>query len=192
MMGQNFQALLSFGAPDAKDMRQMTSAMTHQAELAPIAACTISRDVQNFDLLIEDMEMILGESWGDLGFNEALAFLSQPDAASLEFVAIAIDAEDEAEIGRLGAIIAGAKQKGIKVVLIAEDVTPAALHQLLRNGADEFVPYPLPEGELASAVERMRAKAAAPAASAEAEGKVKLKGGGDGVLIAGDCAEFCA
>ena len=40
----------------------------------PILACTISRDVQNFDLLIEDMEASMGESWGDLGFAEALAF----------------------------------------------------------------------------------------------------------------------
>lgn len=159
----------------------MTSATPPQAELAPIVACTISRDVQNFDLLIEDMETILGESWGDLGFDEALAFLTQPDASSLEFVAMAIDAEDEADVGRLGAIIAGAKERKIKVVLIAEDVTPAALHQLLRTGADEFVPYPLPEGELAAAVERMRTP---DPVAAPVEAKVKLKGGGDGVLIA--------
>ena len=43
-----------------------------------ILACTVSRDVQNFDLLIEDMESALGESWGDLGFAEALAFCCQP------------------------------------------------------------------------------------------------------------------
>lgn len=160
----------------------MTSATPPQAEAAPIVACTISRDVQNFDLLIEDMESILGESWGDLGFEEATAFLTQPDAEHLEFVAMAIDSEDEADVGRLGAIITRAKQRGVKVVLIAEDVTPAALHQLLRLGADEFVPYPLPEGELAAAVERMRAPPPTPTAAGDAP--VKLKGGGDGVLIA--------
>jgi pilus assembly protein CpaE len=160
--------------------------MTKQPDLreepAPIVACTISRDVQNFDLLIEDMETILGESWGDLGFNEALPFLRQPDAAQLKFVAMAIDGEDEPGLAQLGGIIEGAKAHGVKVILIAEDVTPAALHQLLRQGADEFVPYPLPEGELASAVERLRRKPEPTAAPAE-EG-VKLKGGGDGVLIA--------
>ncbi len=41
----------------------------------------------------------------------------------------------------LGEIIEAAKDKGIKVILIAEDVSPAALHQLLRHGADEFIPY---------------------------------------------------
>jgi len=132
----------------------MTSA-TPQDENTAIQACTISRDVQNFDLLIEDMEAALGERWGDLGFAEALAFFSQPEAESLQFVALALDGEDEDNLTLMGEIITQAKEKGIKVVLIAEDVTPASLHQLLRKGADEFVPYPLPENELQEAIDRM-------------------------------------
>ncbi|MGI9369194.1 MAG: AAA family ATPase [Ruegeria sp.] len=132
----------------------MTSA-TPQDEKNSILACTISRDVQNFDLLIEDMEAVLGENWGDLGFAEALAFFSQPEADSLQFVAVAIDGEDEDNLTMMCEIISQAKAKGVKVVLIAEDVTPASLHQLLRKGADEFVPYPLPENELQEAIERM-------------------------------------
>ncbi|MBQ0750891.1 MAG: AAA family ATPase [Roseovarius sp.] len=134
----------------------MTSSVAKQSDPNPIVACTISRDVQNFDLLIEDMEAALGESWGDLGFAEALAFFNQPEANSLEFVAVAIDEADEDDLVMLGEIISLANKKGIKVILIAEDVSPAALHQLLRQGADEFVPYPLPEGELQAAIERLR------------------------------------
>ncbi|WP_223421791.1 AAA family ATPase [Tateyamaria pelophila] len=133
------------------------SSVMPQPETAPIVACTISRDVQNFDLLIEDMEQSLGEAWGDLGFAEALAFFNQPDAQAMEFVALAIDEEDEDNLGLLGEIITQAKAHDINVILIAEDVTPASLHQLLRQGADEFVPYPLPEGELQQAVDRLRA-----------------------------------
>jgi len=66
-----------------------------QHETAPILACTISRDVQKFDLLIEDMESVMGEAWGDLGFAEAVAFFGQAEAATLEFVALAIDSQDE-------------------------------------------------------------------------------------------------
>ena len=121
----------------------MSSTMP-QPESSAIVACTVSRDVQNFDLLIEDMETALGENWGDLGFAEALAFFGQPEAASLEFVALAIDGEDEDNLALMGEIIAQAKARKIRVILIAEDVTPASLHQLLRKGADEFVPYPLP------------------------------------------------
>jgi pilus assembly protein CpaE len=164
----------------------MTSDANLQPEASPLLACTISRDVQNFDLLIEDMETLLGESWGDLGFGDAIAFFQQPDAETLEFIAMAVDAEDESNLILLGEIISQAKARGIKVILIADDVTPAALHQLLRQGADEFVPYPLPENELMAAVERIRTPepeihyAPAPAQT----GPAKSKHNREGVVIA--------
>ena len=147
----------------------MTSNAQLQPESSPILACTVSRDVQNFDLLIEDMETAMGETWGDLGFAEALAFFGQPEAESLEFVALAMDAEDEENLVMLGEIINRAKANHVKVILIAEDVSPAALHQLLRQGADEFVPYPLPENELQAAIDRLRAPAPDPYADYDAE-----------------------
>ncbi len=133
------------------------------SEPAPIVACTISRDVQNFDLLIEDMEAELGERWGDLTFRDALAFLGQPEARSLEFVAVAMGAEDEDELSLVGEIIRTAKEKKLKVILIAEDVGPMALHQLLRLGADDFCPYPLPENALHEAIKRVRSNRSSPA-----------------------------
>ncbi|MEE3360341.1 MAG: AAA family ATPase [Pseudomonadota bacterium] len=148
-----------------------------------IRACTISRDVQLFDLLIEDMETLLGESWGDLGFTEAMNFLQQPEATKLEFVALAIDDTDEENLDVITAIVNTAKSNNIKVMLIAEDVSPAALHGLLKAGADEFVPYPLPEGELAAAVERLKKPAPAPIPMVQ-ENQVRLKSDGDGVLVA--------
>ncbi len=148
-----------------------------------IRACTISRDVQLFDLLIEDMETLLGESWGDLGFTEAMNFLQQPEATKLEFVALAIDDTDEENLDVITAIVNTAKSNNIKVMLIAEDVSPAALHGLLKAGADEFVPYPLPEGELAAAVERLNKPAPEPIPMVQ-ENQVRLKSDGDGVLVA--------
>ncbi|MEQ6248634.1 AAA family ATPase [Sulfitobacter sp. HNIBRBA3233] len=136
-----------------------------QPEQAAILACTVCRDVQNFDLLIEDMEATLGESWGDLGFAEALAFFGQPEADGMEFIALAMDDADEDNLPLMSEIITQAKKRDIKVILIAEDVTPSALHSLLRQGADEFVPYPLPEGELARAIERIRTPDPVPVAA---------------------------
>lgn len=132
------------------------SSVMPQPDQDAILACTVSRDVQNFDLLIEDMESAMGEAWGDLGFAEALSFFNQPEAQRMEFIALAMDEEDEENLPLMSEIIAQAKARDIKVILIAEDMTPAALHSLLRQGADEFVPYPLPEGELAEAIERIR------------------------------------
>ncbi|MCB2127974.1 MAG: AAA family ATPase [Rhodobacteraceae bacterium] len=134
----------------------MSSVAALQPEPAPILACTISRDVSNFDLLIEDMETELGESWGDLTFDDAVLFLNQPDADSLEFVAVAVNAEDESDLARISGIITTAKEKAVRVILIAEEVSPIALHQLLKLGADDFVPYPLPENALHDAIERLR------------------------------------
>lgn len=134
----------------------MASNAALQNEPAPIRACTVARDVQNFDLLIEDMETELGEDWGDLGFTDAIAFLEQPEASELEFFAIAINSSDESNLTQIGELIQKAGENDVKVVLIAEDVSPIALHQLLRFGADDFVPYPLPEGALHDSIEKLR------------------------------------
>ncbi|WP_019954760.1 AAA family ATPase [Yoonia vestfoldensis] len=133
----------------------MSTSPVVQHDPPPIVACTISRDVQIFDLLIEDMESALGDSWGDLSFEDAAAFLAQPEARALQFVTIAMDSQDEDNLDRVSEIIAAAKAARIKVILIAEDLSPGALHKLLREGGDEFVPYPLPENELARAIERV-------------------------------------
>lgn len=172
----------------------MTSVANLQPDPAPVRACTISRDVQNFEILIDDMEQELGESWGDLSFEDAVLFLQQPEAATLEFVAVAVDAQDEADLSRISDIIRTAKGRNIKVVLIADQVSPIALHQLLRLGADDFVPYPLPNGALHEAIERMRRPAPEqqapipePAPVPEAPGHhaptFKAKGDRDAVIL---------
>ncbi len=154
----------------------MSSVML-QPEPIPLVACTISRDVQNFDLLIEDMESVLGETWGDLGFQEARSFLEQPDAEALKFVALALDTDDEQNIELLLQLISSAADKGIKTIIVAEDLSTAILHKLLRNGADEFIPYPLPENELAQAIKRLNSPA--PQAPAPTQMRTKLPASGD-------------
>ncbi|MEM0937457.1 MAG: AAA family ATPase [Pseudomonadota bacterium] len=164
----------------------MDSSAALQPEAAPITACTICRDVQNFDLLIEDMEHELGECWGDLSFQDALPFFAQPEANALEFIAIAMDGEDEDELTLIGEIISAAESHNIKVVLVAEDVSPVALHQLLRLGAADFLPYPLPEGALHEALERMRRptpETASPLPFAPDGGTGGAGGGRDGVVL---------
>jgi pilus assembly protein CpaE len=143
----------------------MTSVANLQPEPAPLRACTVSRDVQNFELLIDEMEAELGEAWGDLGFEDAVTFLGQPDAAGLEFIALAVNGADEADLDRITRIIRAAKEAAVKVILVTDQISPIALHQLLRLGADDFVPYPLPAGALHDSIERIRqpAPATAPA-----------------------------
>lgn len=175
----------------------MSTAANMLPEPAPILACTISRDIQNFDLLIDDMELELGEAWGDLTFEDALEFLQQPDAIGLEFVAIAVNAEDEGDLTRITDVIKAATERQIKVILIADQISPAGLHQLLRLGADDFVPYPLPDGALKEAIERIRKPTAIPLPATPAQvthlhavpdpaptaPSFKAKGDRDGVVL---------
>lgn len=169
----------------------MTSVATLQPDPAPIVACTVSRDVQNFEILIDDMEAELGEAWGDLNFDDASVFLDQPDAASLEFIAVAVDAEDEGDLTRISDLIRMAKDRNVRVILVASNISPMALHQLMRLGADDFVPYPLPEGALHDAVERIRKPAPEPVAppapplaeEPAAAPAFKAKGDRQGVLL---------
>ncbi len=145
----------------------MTSVANLQPEPAPLRACTVSRDVQNFELLIDEMEAELGEAWGDLGFEDAVVFLGQPDAAGLEFIALAVNGADEADLDKITRIIRAAKERAIKVILVTDQISPIALHQLLRLGADDFVPYPLPAGALHESIDRIR-KPVAPVAAVAA------------------------
>ncbi len=174
----------------------MTSVASLQPKPAPILACTISRDLLNFEQLIDDMEAEMGESWGDLSFEDAKEFLSQPDATALKFVAIAVNSQDEGDLDLVASIVKQAKEQSIKVILIADQISPVALHQLLRLGADDFVAYPLPERALHEAIERAKAPdpaaAPAPAAPAKAESdpdvdiqtpQFKAKGDRNGVVL---------
>ncbi|MGR3714106.1 MAG: AAA family ATPase [Shimia sp.] len=164
----------------------MSSNEPIQTEPSPILACTICRDVQNFELLIVDMEEALGEQWGDLGFEDAIPFMAQPDAHHLEFIALAIDDMDEEHLDALTEIITEARNRNIRILLIAEDVTPASLHHLLRHGADEFIPYPLPPGELQAAIDKIRSAPTEPEVE-QPQQTVKLASGADsreGVVIA--------
>uniref|UniRef100_UPI0040480F0F AAA family ATPase n=2 Tax=Yoonia sp. TaxID=2212373 RepID=UPI0040480F0F len=160
----------------------MSSAVL-KSDPQPIVACTISRDVQIFDLLIEDMESALGENWGDLSFDDAAVYLQQPEAQDLQFVTIAMDHDDEDRIADITHIISVAKSREIKVILITEDVSTAALHQLLREGGDEFIPYPLPEAELARAIERVLTPIEQIPSRPDEEVRLKPTGTHDGVVI---------
>lgn len=141
----------------------MSSGLALRSEPAPFLACTVSRNVHTFDLLIEDMETELGDAWGDLHFDEARAFLDQPDAAGLEFLALAVSEEDTADLGQLGDLIRACKARAVQTLIVAHDLAPAALHELLRLGADDFIPYPLGDGALHDAIHRLRKTQPVPA-----------------------------
>ncbi len=50
-----------------------------------------------------------------------------------------------ATLSRISDVIRAAKARKVKVILVANQISPMALHQLMRLGAEDFVPYPLPK-----------------------------------------------
>lgn len=157
----------------------MASAAKVQEEAAEFRAVTVSREIGKFELLIEDMEVVLGDAWGDLSFQAALTFVEQPEAAALEFLAVVMDEEDEAHLTLIRSLIKRAREKDIRVLLVAEELSPILLHQLLRLGADDFLPYPLPEDALRDVLERLRQPAVVAPVAAAASG-----GGKRGAVLA--------
>jgi len=129
-----------------------------------IIACTIAADLNAVPQLIDQMETEFGENWGDLRFEEVEAFLGSPVSDDLEIVTLAIIGRDEDMLIRAANLINLIKDKDIYIVLVTKDVSAPILHQLMRLGADEFVPYPVPEGALSDSVERRSRMDAAPTA----------------------------
>ncbi len=131
-----------------------------EEEPRKIRACTVARKIEDFDLLIEDMESIYGEDWGNLCVQEALVFLKTDDAADLNLVAIVLENETEASLALVRSLIETASAGSARILIIAEAISPIVLHQLLRAGADDFVPYPLPENALQDTLEKLNKPAA--------------------------------
>ena len=126
-----------------------------------VRACAIANDLEEFDLLIDDMEEELPGQWGELTFAEAASFVNQPDAASLEFAVLALADDRPATLEKAKGIVTAARKSGLPILLIARAIGPADLHVLMKSGAKAFLPYPIPEGEFSRTIASFRSAAAA-------------------------------
>ena len=138
---------------------------------AKVEAYAIANDIRRFDLLVEDLDNELSKNWAPLTFEEGLAKYQKDPFDELEFVVVAVDRADEANLGPAANIITTAKSMGLRVLLVAHELSPIALHQLMRLGADDFAPYPLPEGALTDSLERLREMPANPSDTKEKSGR---------------------
>lgn len=125
---------------------------------AKVEAYAIANDIRRFDLLVEDLDNELSKNWAPLDFEEGLSKYQKDPFDELEFVIVAVDRQDEENLGPVADVIKTAKSLGCRILLVAHELSPVALHQLMRLGADDFAPYPLPEGALAESFERLREK----------------------------------
>jgi len=84
--------------------QHITTDLTRHRQSVPV-----SRDVQNFDLLIEIWNQLLGEAGAIWASSEKVLRFFSTEAATLELIALALDSKDEENLPMMSEIIAQAK-----------------------------------------------------------------------------------
>ncbi len=140
-----------------------------------IEAFAATRDIKKFPQLSEELSHQFAKNWAVGSFREATESLKRGSLDVIDIVVICVDKSDEENLSPILEFLKGVKERGAKTILIASDVGPAALHQLMRQGADDFIPYPFPDGAFNDSLTRLREAPEAPAANEAAE-PVKRKG----------------
>ncbi len=144
----------------------MSGSAELQSDPEPITACTVSRDVQNFDLLIEDMEAELGEAGAIFRLTTLSRSLNSqmPRTSSSSPWRLTIRTRrTSAPWPRSSRPLSSETSKSS---LSPKKSARLRCTNCLNWGAEEFVPYPLPDGALHDAIKRMREKEVAPVAHA--------------------------
>lgn len=126
-----------------------------------IIACTISRDLSLFEMVIDDMEATLDESWGDFTLIDGVDVISRPEASKLEFIVLTIDEQDQNDLVLITQIIVGAQEQGIEVILVTVISDMAFLNQLTALGVSHYVPYPISQNGLRKVINHIRQDRAA-------------------------------
>lgn len=96
------------------------------------------------------------DGWVAVETRQAASTVRGVAAEGGRFLVIGVTSEAPAELEAARNLIGDAKRSGLKVILLAEGLAPAAMHGLMRAGADDFAPLPLPASALAESVARLR------------------------------------
>ena len=117
-----------------------------------VKSCAISSNLETYPNLIDEMQGLFGDGWGGLDVDDAISVLRSNHAQHMESVVIAIGAADEQLIPEISKIIETAKLGGLRTIVVTQDISATSLHTIMRSGADDFLPYPLPNGGLQNAI----------------------------------------
>ena len=121
-----------------------------------LRACAITDELEEFDLLIDDLEDTVGGHWGELSLAEAASFLQQDGAGALEFAVLALADDGPKTLDAAKGLLKSARKAGLPTILVARTIGPADLHGLMKAGGAAFLPYPIPEGEFTRTVAQLR------------------------------------
>ncbi len=140
----------------------------------PVDLYAIGRNLPGFGGLRHALDSEAGGAWRPYELAPGRAALDGATRAGVRQVVLAVDAADEGDLDPLIDVIRHAKGLGLLVLLVAQDLGPSAMHRLLKAGADDFAPYPLPEGVLTETLARLRDRA--PVSEQPAAGRRRPRG----------------
>ena len=96
------------------------------------------------------------DGWTAVSLKSAAGAVDKVASAGGSFVVVGLQRDDDLALSQAKTLIEKAKAAEMKVVLLAESLSPASIHALMRAGADDFAPLPLPPAALADTVARLR------------------------------------
>lgn len=93
--------------------------------------------------------------WALTPFSDAASAIKAAASGVGDFFIIGVQDDNEADVKAAGDLIGAARENGLRVVLLAEALSPVSMHALMRAGADDFAPLPLPGSALADCIQNM-------------------------------------
>ncbi len=138
-------------------LRGLSSSSDEEVELLLVAS-----DPSSFEEVRPELDADYADgAWATLSPDEMRKRLSAGLPPSLDAVLVGVDGADEPALPDFVKLVGAIKRDaGAPVVLLVRDLGPGAMHQLLRAGADDFLPCPPGRGDVASCLKQLRQAAA--------------------------------
>ena len=121
-----------------------------------VEAFAATRDIKKFPELTGELSEHFSKNWAVGSYKEAMESLERGSLDELEVIFVCVDKNDEDNLDVVVNFIKAVKSRKLKVILFASDVSPTGLHQLMRQGADDFIPSPPPKDAFGEALARLR------------------------------------
>ena len=121
-----------------------------------IEAFAATRDIKKFPELAGELSEHFAKNWAVGSYKEATESLNRGSLDDLDVIFVCVDKNDEDNLDVVTGFIKAVKARRLKVILVTGDISPTSLHQLMRQGADDFVPSPPPKDAFGDALARLR------------------------------------
>ena len=127
----------------------------------PVDLIVVAEDFSAFDALGPELDAECGDGlWEAISPKNAASMLKSGAPDDLEHLIVCVDTSAPERIAAFAELIGAGRAADLPVILLVKEADPSAMHALMRAGADDFLPYPSPAGELQASIQKLRDRAA--------------------------------